>query len=155
MAWYSYFLMNVPESFILLALPFVLFGISIKENLKSMLLFAVVQGASIFIISVVMHNPFKPFITFLSFYLLVFLFFRFHLLKTLVITLTTFVFLTVFEIIISLIVYQIIDITFEIVFANPLYRILASFVLVQIPMLLTILVILKFNLKIKLPTFLK
>lgn len=154
MAWYSYFLMNVPETFILLALPFVLFGISIRENLKLMIAFSLTQGLVVFMLSVFMHTSFKPFLTFLSFCLLVFYIFRFNFLKALVITLSTFVFIVVFEVITTLSIVQFLNISYDDIFSNPWLRIIISLIMVQLPMLLTIFVLLKFKLKIKLPAFL-
>ncbi|MFN7249365.1 MAG: hypothetical protein ACK4M9_00995 [Anaerobacillus sp.] len=154
MTWFSYFLMNAPESFILLALPFALFGISIRENLKPLIVFALTQGLVAFMLSVYMHTSFKPFLTFLSFCLLVFYIFRFSFLKALVITLSTFVLLVIFEIITTLSIVQFLNISYDDIFSNPWLRILISLIMVQLPMLLTIFVLLKFKVKIKLPAFL-
>ena len=155
MAWYSYFLMNVPESLIMLALPFVLFGISIRSNLKSMLIFAFLQGSVAFILSTFLQTSLKPFLTLFLFFFLVFFIFRFQLLKSLVITLTSFIFLVIFEIITTLSVVQFLNLSYEELFNNSWMRIMASLIMVQIPMILTIILLLKFNLKIKLPAFLR
>lgn len=155
MAWYSYFLMNVPESLIMLALPFVLFGISIRSNLKSMLIFAVLQGSVAFILSTFLQTSLKPFLTLFFFFFLVFIIFRFQLLKSVVITLTSFIFLVIFEIITTLSVVELLNLSYEELFSNSWMRIMASLIMVQIPMILTIMLLLKFNLKIKLPAFLR
>lgn len=155
MAWYSFFLMNIPETFIIIALPFVLFGLSIQKHFKQMLVFAFTQGAVIFLASVFLQNSFKPFITLLSFYFLVVFIFRFSFLKSLIITLTTFVFLVVIETITTLAIIYFIDISYIELFNNPLLRILTSFVMVQLPMLLIILVLNKCKLTIKLPSYIR
>ena len=153
LAWYSYFLMNVPESFILIGVSLAVFGISVKDNLKACIIFAFTQGAIIFVANTLIENSYKPFLTFLSFFIMLMVIFRYSLLKTLIITLTSFVFLGLFEVVFSLTYVHIFPVSYEELLTMPLKRILSSFMFVQVPMLLTLYVLLKFKLKIKLPSF--
>lgn len=155
MAWYSLIFMNIPETFVLLALPFALLGVSIRGNLKSMIVFSLTQGMLVFLLSVYLHSSVKPFLSLLSFLFLVFFLFRFRFLKALIITLTGFVFLVLFEVVNSLVIVHLLNISFDDIFNNSWLRILVSILAVQIPMLLTMLIILRFKLKIRLPAFLK
>lgn len=153
MAWYSYFLMNVPECLILLFVSLAIFGISIKENLKSCILFAFTQGAFIFWANTYVQNSYKPFLTLISFFVILLIVFRYSLLKTLILTLTSYVLLGVFEVVLFLAYVEIFSASYEELFTIPWKRILASFMFAQLPMLLTLYVLIKFKLKIKLPGF--
>ncbi|GAE29648.1 hypothetical protein [Halalkalibacter hemicellulosilyticus] len=155
MTWYSYLFMSLPETFVLLVVSFVLFGLPIKEKTKSILLFAVIQGVIVFISSLYMQNSLKPFLTFLSFYLLVWLIFRYHPLISLVITLTSFLFLVVFEVTLTFAFIQFFPISYEELFADPWIRIVTSFAMVQIPILLIAWILHKFHWTIRLPAFVR
>ncbi|WP_062051886.1 hypothetical protein [Bacillus sp. JCM 19034] len=71
MTWYSYFLMTLPETFVLILVALVLFGLPVKEKIRTILLFAAVQGAFAFSFSIFMQNSLKPFFTFFTFFALV------------------------------------------------------------------------------------
>ncbi|MFA9456502.1 hypothetical protein ACERJO_06965 [Halalkalibacter sp. AB-rgal2] len=155
MSWYSYLFMSLPETFVLLVVAFVLFGLPIKEKLKSILLFAVIQGAFVFIFSLYMQNSLKPFLSLLSFYLLIWLIFRYHPLISVMITLTSYLFLVIFELTLTFSFIQFYPISYEELFADPWIRIAASFTMVQIPILLIAWVLHKLHWTIRLPAFVR
>ncbi len=151
MAWFSYFLLSVPEAFLLLAVTFVLFGISIKEKLKSIILFAFLWGGVTFTLSVIVinYNSLKPLITITFFALLVKFLFRFKLVHGFILSVIGFIMLILFEIIFLLPLIQVIP--FEQIAASPWLRILAGVLTIHLPLLLTWFILQKFNLKIKMP----
>ncbi|MCT8139392.1 hypothetical protein H1D32_17785 [Anaerobacillus sp. CMMVII] len=149
MAWFSYFLLSVPEAFLLLTVPFALLGISIKKNLKSMIIFAFVYGGAAFSLSIFLQTSLKPFITITIFSLLVAFFFRFKILHGFIIGLISFVILSIFEMTIILLYIDVFSITYEQIFESPWLRIILGIFAVQLPLLLTTLILLKF--KVRLP----
>ncbi|OIJ20808.1 hypothetical protein BKP45_08415 [Anaerobacillus alkalidiazotrophicus] len=151
MAWYNLFLLSIPEAFILLTLVFMLLGISIKDKLKSILIFSFLYGGVAFTLTLFINITLKPFLTFIAFALFVAVIFRFKLINGFIISLIAFVLINIFEIAFILLYLQIFSITIEQILASPLLRTLISYAAVQIPMLLTTLLLLKFNLKIKMP----
>ncbi|OIJ12245.1 hypothetical protein BKP37_14290 [Anaerobacillus alkalilacustris] len=151
MAWYSYFLLSVPEAFFLLTLVFALLGVSIKDKLKSMIAFSFLYGAVAFALTIFVQHSSKPLLTFIAFALFAASIFRFKVINGFIISLIAFVLINIFEIAFILLYLQIFSITIEQILSSTWLRILISYAAVQIPMLLTTLLLLKFNLKIKLP----
>ncbi|OIJ20806.1 hypothetical protein BKP45_08405 [Anaerobacillus alkalidiazotrophicus] len=151
MAWFSYFLLSVPEAFFMILIAFALVNIAIKENIKSMIIFSFLYGGVAFLLSTYMQTSLKPLITFIIFGLLVAGVFHIKLINGFIISLIAFFFLHTYEIIFILLYVQIFPITIEQIVSSPWLRILAGYFAVQIPILITTLVLLKFNLKIKLP----
>jgi hypothetical protein len=149
MAWFSYFLLSVPEAFFILAVSFALFGISIKQHLKSMIIFALLYGGAAFTLSIFMNNSFKPILNTIVFALLVAALFRIKFHYGFIISIIGIIFLVLFEIILLLPLTQIIPI--EEIVTNPWIRILAGVLTIHIPMLITILIIQRFKLTIKTP----
>lgn len=153
MTWYSYFLMTLPETFALIMIAFVLFGLPIKRKINSILLFSAIQGVFSFTFSILMQNSLKPFLTLLSFFILVIFIFRYHPFVSLVISLTSYFFLVIFEVSFTFLFLQIFSISYEALFEMPWIRILMSNMVVQLPILILALFIHKFNWVIRLPIF--
>ncbi|WP_096200341.1 hypothetical protein [Bacillus sp. FJAT-45350] len=149
MEWFSFFLLSFPEAFFMLAVSFALFGISIKKNLKSLLIFSVLYGGVAFTLSIYMMNSVKPLINLTVFALLVVIIFRFKILHGFIIGIIGFILLVFFEIILLLPLTQIIP--FEQIAAGTWSRILAGIITIHIPLLVTLLVIQRFKLVIKIP----
>ncbi|MDQ0252991.1 signal transduction histidine kinase [Evansella vedderi] len=153
MSWYSYFLLSVPEAFILPLFLFVLFGISIRDKLKPLILFAFIHGGFAFLLSMYFENSYKPFLTFGIFFLLLVILFRFKVLKSLFLTLTAFIALGLFEVLLTLFLINVfpIDLNYAEILSNPWKRILFSYITLQIPLLILTFILLKLRIKIKLP----
>lgn len=151
MTWYSLFLLSIPEALVLILFPIVLFGLSIRDKIKSLLLFALIHGSFAFTVSVFLDQSLKPFLTIGSFLLLTMIIFRVKLLHALIITLTAYITLTFCEVFISLIFIEIFPYTFDEILSTPWIRIIYSYFTAQIPILLTILVLIKFKVNIRLP----
>ena len=149
MAWFSYFLLSVPEAFLLLAVTFTLLSISIKENLKKMILFAFLWGGVAFTFSILMNSSIKPVINFTFFAIILIVLFRFKILTGIIISLISYILLVALEIIILIPLTQVIP--FEQIAASPWLRILAGVFVIHIPLLLIWFILQKFNLKIKIP----
>lgn len=149
MEWFSFFLLSFPEAFLMVAVSFALLGISIKENLKSMIIFSLLYGGVAFTLSIYMTNSIKPLINLTVFALLVAFLFRLKVLHGFIIGIIAFILLVFFEIILLLPLTQIIP--FEQIAASPMLRILAGVMTIHIPLLITLLIVKKFNLTIKIP----
>ncbi|MBB5174196.1 hypothetical protein [Texcoconibacillus texcoconensis] len=149
MEWFSFFLLSFPEVLLMLAVSFALLGISIKENLKSMIIFSLLYGGVSFTLNIYMMNSVKPLINLTVFALLVVIIFQFKMLHGFIISIIGFIFLVFFEIILLLPLTQIIP--FEQIAASPWLRILAGIMTIHIPLLVTLLVIQRFKLVIKIP----
>ncbi|MFA9556680.1 hypothetical protein ACERII_05185 [Evansella sp. AB-rgal1] len=149
MEWFSFFLLSFPEAFLMLAVSFALFGISIKENVKSMVIFSLLYGGVAFTLSIFMMNSVKPIINLTVFVLLVVMIFRFKILHGFIIGIIGFILLVFFEIMLLLPLKQIIP--FEQIAANPWLRVLAGIMTIHIPLLVTLLVLQRFKLVIKIP----
>ncbi|MCD8501334.1 MAG: hypothetical protein LRY71_06150 [Bacillaceae bacterium] len=140
MAWYSYFFLNLPEAFFMLATAFAVLGIAWKSNKNSMFLFSILYGGIAFSVSIFIQNSFKPLLTLISFFLLVIILFRFSIIKSFIICIIAFLSVSIFEIILFLPIIQLSSFTFEQIQESPLLRILAGIFTIQAPLLLTILV---------------
>ncbi|MDT8860752.1 hypothetical protein N0O92_10945 [Alkalihalobacillus sp. MEB130] len=149
MEWFSFFLLSFPEAFLMLAVSFALLGVSIKGNIKSMIIFSLVYGGVAFTLSIFMMNSIKPLINLTVFALLVVIIFKFKILNGFIIGIIGFLLLVFFEIILLLPLTQIIP--FEQIAASPWLRILAGIMTIHLPLLVTLLVIQKFKLVIKVP----
>lgn len=149
MAWFSYFLLSVPEAFLLLAVSFALFGISIKEHLKNMIIFALLLGGITFILSIFMDNSLKAVLNILAFTLLVVVLFRLKILHGFILSVIGFILLLLFEIVLLIPLTNVIP--FEQIIASPWLRILFGLLTIHIPLLLTLFIIQKFKLTIKIP----
>lgn len=152
MAWFSYFLLSVPEVIFMVTVAFALLGIAIKEKLKSILIFAFIYGAFAFSLSMFFEVAFKPFITFTIFSLLLALIFRFKLHHAFLIGLISFVFLSIYEITFVLLYIELFSISYEQILTTPWLRIALGILAVHVPLLITTLILLKFNLKFKIPS---
>ncbi|MCT2534711.1 hypothetical protein NC661_04780 [Aquibacillus koreensis] len=151
MAWFSYFLLSVPEAFLLLAVSFALFGISISKEIKSMVIFSFLYGGITFSLSIIMQSSLKPLLTFIIFSLLVAYFFRFKLISGIIIGLISFIFLFTFEILMVPLFMQLFSLSVEQIISTPWLRIAAGLFTLHLPMLLLLLFFKLSNLKIKLP----
>jgi len=149
MEWFSFFLLSFPEAFLMVAVSCALLGISIKENLKSMMIFSLLYGGVAFTLSTYMTNSIKPLINLTVFALLVAFLFRLKVLHGFIIGIIAFILLVFFEIILLLPLTQIIP--FEQIAASPILRILAGVMTIHIPLLITLLIVKKFKLTIKIP----
>lgn len=149
MAWFSYFLLSVPEAFLLLAVSFALFGISIKEHLKNMIIFALLLGGITFILSIFMDNSLKAVLNILAFTLLAVVLFRLKILHGFILSVIGFILLLLFEIVLLIPLTNVIP--FEQIIASPWLRILFGLLTIHIPLLLTLFIIQKFKLTIKIP----
>ncbi|WP_280770051.1 hypothetical protein [Salipaludibacillus daqingensis] len=149
MEWFSFFLLSFPEAFLMLAVSFALLGISIKENLKPMIIFSLLYGGVAFTLSFYMMDSIKPLINLTVFALLIVIIFHFKILHGFIIGIIGFILLVFFEIILLLPLTQIIP--FEQIAASPWLRILAGIMTIHIPLLVTLIVIQRFKLVIKIP----
>ncbi|MDG5788507.1 hypothetical protein QA612_13545 [Evansella sp. AB-P1] len=149
MEWFSFFLLSFPEAFLMLAVSFAILGISIKENLKSMIIFSLLYGGVAFILSIYMMNSVKPIINLTVFVLLLVIIFHFKILHGFIIGIIGFILLIFFEIILLLPFTQLVP--FEQIAASPWLRIFAGITTIHIPLLVTLLVIQRFKLVIKIP----
>ncbi|MFN7249368.1 MAG: hypothetical protein ACK4M9_01010 [Anaerobacillus sp.] len=149
MTWFSYFLLSVPEAFLLLAVSFALFNISVKKNLKSMIIFAIIYGGVSFSLNIFMDTSIKPLISLTVFTLLVIVLFRLKVLYGFIIGIISFILLVLFELLLLLPLSQVIPL--EQIVASPWLRILAGVLTIHLPLLIIILVIKKFKLSIKVP----
>ncbi len=149
MEWFSFFLLSFPEAFLMLAVSFALLGVSIKKNLKSMIIFSLLYGGVTFTLSMFMMNSVKPIINLTLFALLVVVIFKFKILHGFIFAIIGFILLVFFEIILLLPLTQVIP--FEQITANPWLRIFAGIMTIHLPLLVTLLVIQRFKLIIKIP----
>ena len=85
MEWYSYFLLNVPESFGMIMLTLVLLGIFNKRDKKSIIMFSFINGGVSFTLNIFMANSLKPLLLFIVFSLLVSLLFRQNIINAFII----------------------------------------------------------------------
>lgn len=145
MAWYSYFLMSVPENIVMLLVTFAFFGLKIKKNVNKILLFALLQGAVAFSASVFLDNAFKPLITITTFVILMTMIFKFKWYYSILASFFTLVILAIFEIFVALTFVPLFSIDMQEVLMNPTLRIVFSYMMI-IPMLLLAFILLKFNL---------
>ncbi|ADU31979.1 hypothetical protein [Evansella cellulosilytica] len=155
MSWYSYFLLNVPETLLMLVITLLLLGFSIKEHAKPILLVAFLQGAVAFALSIYMQNPLKPFVTIITFTVLVAFLFKRTMLQGFTIALIAFFILSFYEITFSLINMYVFDADYTAIQADPWKRVTTGFITIQLPMLVTVLLLLKFKLKINIPFLIK
>lgn len=155
MAWYSYFLLNVPEDLSMLVLTFVLLGIPIKKNRKSIIWFSFIQGGLTFILNMYMANSFKPLLLFITFSLLVAILFKIKLINSIIITLFAFVSLLLFELTIVTFSLMIFSLNFDMLLENPSKRILISLCSVTLPMLISAFILNKLQIKVKMPLLFK
>ncbi|OMP66442.1 hypothetical protein [Domibacillus epiphyticus] len=155
MAWYSYFLLNVPETLAMIGLTFILFGISIKENVKSIVTFSILYGAAAFSLNIGMSNSLKPFILLIIYSLLISIIFRYSFVNGLILSLVSFILLSFCEITFSVLYIHLFSLNYDDVLSHPWKRILASYCTAIIPMAVLGVVLNKLPIKIKFPLLAK
>lgn len=149
MAWYSYFLLCVPEALAVTLLSFTLLGISLKENKKSIIYFALTYGLVAFILNIYLVNSLKPILTLFFFSILISFLFKRKLVDGFIIGLTSFVCLILFELTFSLLYTALFDLNYDYLLSHAWQRILVSASTTSIPMLLVALIVYKKNYSIK------
>lgn len=149
MAWYSYFLLCIPEALAVILLTFTLLGISLKENSKSIMLFAFIYGLAAFILNIFLVNSLKPILTLIFFSILASYLFKRKLLDGFIIGLISFVCLILFELTFSILYTSLFNLNYDYLLTHPWQRILVSAVTTTIPMLLVAFILYKKNYSIK------
>ena len=151
MAWYSYFLLSFPEAFFMIVAVLTLFSISIKKNFKSILLFALIYGGITFSLSMFMQNSLKPLVGITAFALLAIFIFHLKVSQGFILSIVAVIFLVIFEIVFLITFTQIFSVSFDQIASSPWLRIGAGVFSLQMPFLILILIINKFNLRLRLP----
>lgn len=154
MAWYSYFLLNVPEAFSQLLLTFVLLGIPIKENRKSIIWFSFIHGVAAFTLNSYMTNSLKPLLLMVIFSILIAIIFKMKIINSFIIGLFAVVIVVLFELI-FVIGSNLLSINIEMLLENPWNRIVVGFCVITLPMLIMAWIIKKLKISIKIPVLFK
>lgn len=147
MAWYSYFLLSLPETLAAVALTFVLLGISIKANRQSYLLLSVLYSAIAFFADQYMTFSFKVYLLFVVVALLVSLFFKLKIIQGFLFALIFYILIFTFQTVFILLYTQLFSIDMETILASPWKRILIANA-TNLPMALAAYVFYKKNIKI-------
>lgn len=126
MAWYSYFLLSLPETLAAVALTFVLLGISIKLNGTSYLLLSVLYSAIAFFADQYMTFSFKVYLLFVVFALLSSLFFKLKISQGFLFALIFYISIFTFQTVLILLYTQLFSLDLETVLASPWKRILIA-----------------------------
>ncbi|OLN21546.1 hypothetical protein BTO30_14235 [Domibacillus antri] len=155
MAWYSYFLLNVPEAITLIGFVFALFGISMKDHIKSILIFSLLYGAAAFTLSIWMNNSLKPVLMLILFSVLAAILFRMTFTHGFILALISFVCLTVLELVFTLLYLQIFSLQYNEILNSPWTRIAIGYGAVILPMSMISYVLYKRRVKINIPLFVK
>ena len=151
MEWYSYFLLNVPESFGMIMLTLVLLGIFNKRDKKSVIKFSFINGGVSFTLNIFMANSLKPLLLFIVFSLLVSLLFRQNIINAFIIGLLAFVELTIFELTLLPIYIKIFSISYSVLLEDTWQRIFATWFTLIMPMLTVAWILKKLRIQFKIP----
>lgn len=155
MAWYSYFLLNIPEALSMIVLTFVLLGVSIKNNRKSIIWFSFIYGGVAFIFNLYMTNALKPLIMFVIFSILVVLLFKMKIVNGFIIALFAFVLVILFELTFLTFYIKMVSLNYEVILENPWQRISASICTITLPMLTIAWILKKLKIQVKMPLLFK
>lgn len=136
MEWYSYFLISLPEAFTMIVFAFVLLGIPLQNKSKQIFLFSVFDSILTFSGELWIPFSYKVYILVLAYFLLVMLIFRFRWTHSIVVTIISFVSLTIFQVLLVVVLSQVLSLEVPTILAHPGQRILA-FLATTVPMLLT------------------
>lgn len=147
MAWYSYFLLSLPETLAAVALTFVLLGIPIKANRKSYLLLSVLYSAIAFFADQYMTFSFKVYLLFVVVALLVTLFLKRKITQGFLFALIFYISIFTFQTAFILLYSQLFSLNIETILASPWKRILIANAS-NLPMALAAYVFYKKNIKI-------
>ncbi|MEW9052101.1 MAG: hypothetical protein AB2392_13160 [Neobacillus sp.] len=126
MAWYSYFLLSLPETFAVLALTFVLLGISIKTKKRQFIIFSILYSAIAFSAELYMTFSFKVYLLVLIFALLASFIFKFTFIQGVIVSLVCFICLVFFQTILILLYMAIFSLNIEEILSDPWKRILLA-----------------------------
>jgi hypothetical protein len=126
MAWYSYFLLSLPETFAALALTFVLLGISIKAKKRQFIIFSILYSAIAFSAELYMTFSFKVYLLVLIFALLASFIFKLTFIQGVIVSLVCFICLVFFQTIFILLYMALLSLNFEEIVRDPWKRILLA-----------------------------
>ncbi|WP_066054258.1 hypothetical protein [Robertmurraya korlensis] len=147
MAWYSYFLLSLPETLAALALTFVLLGISIRTNQKPYLLLSVLYSAIAFFADQYMSFSFKVYLLFVVLALLTSLFLKLKIIQGFLVSLIFYISIFTFQTVFILLYTLLFSLDFHTVLASPWKRILLANA-TNLPMALAAYVLYKKNITI-------
>jgi hypothetical protein len=147
MAWYSYFLLSLPETLAVLALTFVLLGISIRTYQKPYLLLSVLYSAIAFFADQYMTFSFKVYLLFVVLALLTSLFLRLKFIQGFLVSLIFYILIFTFQTVFILMYTVLFSLDFHTVLASPWKRILLANA-TNLPMALAAYVFYKKNISI-------
>lgn len=148
MAWYSYFLLALPEVVITTILTFVLLGISIKENRDAFIIYCLICSAIAFSLELFLPFSFKVYMLFIIQSLMISLIFKRKLLHGAFISLIFFVCLAIYQTSIFLIYISVFSLDISEILSDPWKRIFANMGSI-IPMALTALILYKYKINFK------
>ncbi len=147
MAWYSYFLLSLPETLAAVALTFVLLGIPLKANGKSYLLLSILYSAIAFFADQYMTFSFKVYLLFVVVALLVTLFLKLKITQGFLFALIFYISIFTFQTAFILLYTQLFSLNIETILASPWKRILIANAS-NLPMALAAYIFYKKNIKI-------
>lgn len=147
MAWYSYFLLSLPETLAALALTFVLLRISIRTNKKNYLLLSVSYSAIAFSADQYMTFSFKVYLLFVVLALLTSLFFKLKIIQGFLVSLIFFILIFTFQTVLILFYTLLFSLDFQTVLASPWKRIFLANA-TNLPMAIAAFVLYKKNIHI-------
>lgn len=130
-------------------MSFAIFGIPYKENTKKILLFSLLYGAVTFISSILLTAEVRLITNISSFLILSFFIFKHTLLRSFFLTIVAYASLLGFEVCISTVLLNLLDLDFKIILNDPKIRLLMAYTNL-IPMIIATLIIRRLGWNIKL-----